>query len=55
MKVLNILIVLIFFSGCVIKVEDSRVTREELTKAFSERDANILVIAQKVAELSKEK
>lgn len=55
MKLLNSLIVLMILSGCVIKVEDSRLTREEVTKAFQERDANILAVAQKVNELVEKK
>lgn len=54
MKLLNSLVILILLSGCVIKVEDSRLTREEVMQAFKERDANILVIAQKINELAKE-
>ena len=52
MKVLSILIALML-SGCVIRVEDQRLTRHEIAQAFQERDKNILDIAQKVAELDK--
>ena len=40
-------------TGCVVKVEDSRVTREELTQAFSQRDENIKLLAMKLNELAK--
>lgn len=49
------LVLALMLSSCTIKVEDSRLTREEVAKAFAERDANILAVAQKVAELVKEK
>lgn len=52
MKALSILTI-ILLSGCVIRVEDQRLTRHEIAQAFQERDKNILDIAQKVAELDK--
>lgn len=48
------LMILLILSSCTIKVEDTRITREELAKAFGERDANIQLLAQKIAELTKE-